>query len=69
MIFLYNNGTFASNFFLSMDPLSGLYENRAVDYLYTASWICSENGLMQRKIFFSNALESTSALYKIFPLQ
>ena len=36
-----------------MDPLypPGLDENRAVDDLYTASWICSENGLVQRKNF------------------
>ena len=34
-----------------MDPLypPSLDENRAVDDLYTASWMCSENGLVQRK--------------------
>ena len=33
-----------TSFFLSMDPLypPGLDENRAVDDLYPASWICSE---------------------------
>ena len=56
--------------FPSMDPLypPDLDENGAVCVLYAASWICSENGLVQWKIF-SAALESTSALYKNFLLQ
>ena len=39
------------NLFLSIDPLypSGLDENRAVDDLYAASWICSETTLLYRK--------------------
>ena len=38
--------------FRSMEPLfpPGLDENCAVDNLYAASWICSENALMQGKI-------------------
>ena len=50
-----------------MDPLypAGLDENRAIDDLYTASWICSENGkcIVQN---FSAAVGPTSAVYKIY---
>ena len=37
-----------------MDPLypADLDENRAVDDLYTASWICSENGLVHFQKYF-----------------
>ena len=40
-------------FSLSMDPLypTGLDDNRAVDDLYPASWICSEIMLLHRKKF------------------
>ena len=37
-----------------MNPLypPGLDENRAVDDLYTASWICSEIALLHRKCIY-----------------
>ena len=40
-----------ADIFPSMDPFypPDLDENGAVDVLYAASWICSENGLVQRK--------------------
>ena len=58
-------------YFLSIDPLypPGLDENRAVDYLYAASWICSETALLQQTDqvqctykFFSTAAANSSAL-------